>query len=72
MVTYARDLLLFLVESVTWRRTMKRSRFTNEEIIEILPVQEAGMKTEPPRVCRRLQLLSRMEHHEQNNEQILT
>jgi hypothetical protein len=27
-------------------------------------------RTEPRRVCRRLQLLSRMEHHEQDNEQI--
>lgn len=27
---------------------------------------------EPPRVCGRLQLLSRMERHEPNNEQILT
>ncbi|ARE84391.1 hypothetical protein ROSMUCSMR3_02924 [Roseovarius mucosus] len=25
---------------------------------------------EPRRVCRRLQLLSRIEHHEQNNEQV--
>jgi hypothetical protein len=25
---------------------------------------------EPPRVCRRLLPLSRMEHHEQNNEQV--
>ena len=31
---------------------------------------EVGRPTEPRRVCWRLQLMSRMEHHEQNNEQI--
>ena len=31
---------------------------------------DAPTATEPRRVCRRLQLLSRMEHHEQNNEQV--
>ena len=27
-------------------------------------------RIEPPRVCRRLQLMSSMEHHEHNDEQI--
>lgn len=30
----------------------------------------ASNETEPRRICRRLQLLSRMEHHEQDHEQV--
>jgi hypothetical protein len=30
------------------------------------------MNNEPHRVCRRLQLLSKVEHHEQDNEQVFS
>jgi putative transposase len=88
---------------------MKRSRFTEEQIIGILKEHQAGLgakdlcrkqgvsdatlykwrarfggmevsdakklkaleaENEPRRVCRKLQLLGRMEHHEQDNKQV--
>ncbi|MDG1128601.1 MAG: Hpt domain-containing protein [Paracoccaceae bacterium] len=43
----------------------------DEEDIEFVPVPlDLSLPFEPRRVCRRLQLLIRMEHHEQDNEQV--
>ena len=40
--------------------------------VHILQMLSQGVRplSEPRRVCRRLQLLSRMEHHEQYHEQV--
>ena len=39
-------------------------------LLRAYPLQTHEMLFEPRRVCRRLQLLSRMEHHEQDHEQV--
>jgi hypothetical protein len=41
-----------------------------KELKAALVTNGFSQATEPRRVCRRLQLLSRMEHHEQDNEQV--
>ena len=49
---------------------MKRHHLATPEA-EDLPGMRITTEPEPRRVCRRLQLMSRMEHHEQNDEQII-
>ena len=46
----------------------KRGRFAKDQIIGVLKEHQGGL--DPPRVCRRLQLLSRMKHHQKDNEQV--
>ena len=46
-----------------------RAREAERDRVSTIYVLTGGTP-EPRRVCRRLQLLSRMEHHEQDNEQV--
>ncbi|WP_282029739.1 hypothetical protein, partial [Paracoccus marcusii] len=43
---------------------------TGREVFHTIDWDFAPRLVEPRRVCRRLQLLSRMEHHEQDHEQV--
>ncbi|KIN61841.1 hypothetical protein Z946_696 [Sulfitobacter noctilucicola] len=60
------DLLNFLLALSAIALVLMSPAFALAATLEVY----LGRRIEPRRVCRRLQLLSRMEHHEQDNEQI--
>ncbi len=54
------------------KQDVETSWFEDRPQVSLDLIAATGVTTdaEPRRVCRRLQLLSKVEHHEQDNEQI--